>query len=56
MTEETICARVQHRAPNFEAEAVVSGGSFQTVKLHELRGSYIVLFFYPMVNLFNFNY
>ncbi|GAA5871205.1 hypothetical protein JCM5296_006658 [Sporobolomyces johnsonii] len=40
-------ARVQHPAPNFEATAVVDG-FFETVKLEQFKGKWLVLFFYPL--------
>ena len=38
---------VNQQAPDFEATAVVDG-QFQTVKLSDYRGKYVVLFFYPL--------
>eukprot|EP00761_Pharyngomonas_kirbyi_P011074 gb/GECH01011098.1/.p1 GENE.gb/GECH01011098.1/~~gb/GECH01011098.1/.p1 ORF type:complete len:196 (+),score=47.88 gb/GECH01011098.1/:1-588(+) len=40
-------ARVQEKAPNFEAQAVVDG-SFKKVKLDDYKGKYLCLFFYPL--------
>ncbi|ORY59887.1 peroxiredoxin [Leucosporidium creatinivorum] len=40
-------ARVQQPAPNFEA-TVVTDGFFETVKLEQFQGKWLVLFFYPM--------
>ncbi|GAA6020307.1 hypothetical protein JCM10207_003220 [Rhodosporidiobolus poonsookiae] len=40
-------ARVQHPAPAFEATAVVDG-FFETVKLEQFKGKWLVLFFYPL--------
>ncbi|GAA5888912.1 hypothetical protein JCM16303_002188 [Sporobolomyces ruberrimus] len=40
-------ARVQHPAPAFEATAVVDG-FFETVKLDQYKGKWLVLFFYPL--------
>lgn len=40
-------AQIQKPAPHFEAEAVVDG-AFQTVKLSDYKGKYVVLFFYPL--------
>ncbi|CEQ38605.1 hypothetical protein JCM21900_002892 [Sporobolomyces salmonicolor] len=40
-------ARVQHPAPDFEATAVVDG-FFETVKLEQFKGKWLVLFFYPL--------
>ncbi|GAA5840533.1 hypothetical protein JCM3766R1_000690 [Sporobolomyces carnicolor] len=40
-------ARVQHPAPAFEATAVVDG-FFETVKLEQYKGKWLVLFFYPL--------
>lgn len=39
---------VQKEAPNFEAQAVMPDGSFQSTSLAEFRGKYVVLFFYPL--------
>lgn len=39
--------QVQKPAPEFAATAVVNEG-FQTVKLADYRGKYVVLFFYPL--------
>jgi alkyl hydroperoxide reductase subunit AhpC len=44
-------ARVGKPAPNFEATAVVDG-EFKTVKLSDYQGKYLVLFFYPLGELF----
>jgi peroxiredoxin (alkyl hydroperoxide reductase subunit C) len=38
---------VTKQAPDFTAEAVLADGSFGSVKLSDLRGKYVVLFFYP---------
>ena len=38
---------VQKNAPDFTAEAVISG-DFKTVKLSDYRGKWVVLFFYPL--------
>ncbi|GAA5876934.1 hypothetical protein JCM3774_000543 [Rhodotorula dairenensis] len=40
-------ARVQQPAPAFEATAVVDG-FFETVKLEQYKGKWVVLFFYPL--------
>src|SRR3954469_12662602 len=40
-------AQVTKPAPDFTAEAVV-GDAFKTVRLSDLRGKYVVLFFYPL--------
>ena len=40
-------AQVTKPAPDFTAEAVV-GDEFQTVRLSDFRGKYVVLFFYPL--------
>lgn len=40
-------ARVGAEAPDFEANAFVAGKGFQTVKLSDYRGRWIVLCFYP---------
>jgi peroxiredoxin (alkyl hydroperoxide reductase subunit C) len=45
MTEETL--RVGLSAPDFTATAVVDQ-EFETVKLSNYRGKYVVLFFYPL--------
>jgi peroxiredoxin (alkyl hydroperoxide reductase subunit C) len=39
---------VGKEAPDFEAQAVMSDGSFKEVSLSEYRGKYVVLFFYPL--------
>ena len=46
MSEVTI-VKVGAPAPDFEATAVVDG-DFETVKLSQYRGKYVVLFFYPL--------
>ena len=38
---------VQKNAPNFTAEAVVSG-DFKTVSLADYKGKWVCLFFYPL--------
>lgn len=38
---------IQKPAPEFSTQAVVNG-EFQTVKLSQYRGKYVVLFFYPL--------
>jgi peroxiredoxin (alkyl hydroperoxide reductase subunit C) len=39
-------ARVGHPAPDFEANVYLNGG-FQTLKLSDYKGKWIVLCFYP---------
>lgn len=39
---------VQKPAPDFQAQAVMPDGSFQQLKLSDLRGKYVILFFYPL--------
>ena len=39
-------ARVGHPAPDFEANVYLNGG-FQTMKLSDSKGKWIVLCFYP---------
>ncbi|MFV1966040.1 MAG: peroxiredoxin [Pirellulaceae bacterium] len=39
---------VTKEAPDFKAQAVMPDGSFQEVSLAEMRGKYVVLFFYPL--------
>jgi len=39
-------ARVGHQAPDFEANVYFNGG-FQTMKLSDYKGKWIVLCFYP---------
>lgn len=39
---------VGKEAPEFEAQSVDGDGNFQSVKLSELRGKYVLLFFYPL--------
>ena len=41
-------AQVGRMAPSFETEAVVKGGDFKTVALKHYRGTWLVLFFYPL--------
>jgi peroxiredoxin (alkyl hydroperoxide reductase subunit C) len=41
------CLRVGQSAPDFTATAVVDQ-EFKTIKLSDLRGKYVVLFFYPL--------
>lgn len=41
-------ARVQEPAPYFEAEAVTTTGEFETIKLSDYKGKYLVFFFYPL--------
>lgn len=36
------------QAPDFEAQAVDAEGAFRSVKLSDLRGKYVLLFFYPL--------
>ena len=38
-------------APNFSADAVVNG-DFKTVSLHDYKGKWLVLFFYPLGTLY----
>ena len=45
-TSPMTLARVGHPAPDFEANVYVQGG-FQTLKLSDYRGKWIVLCFYP---------
>lgn len=35
-------------APQFVAPAVVDGGDFKELNLHDYRGKWVVLFFYPL--------
>ena len=39
---------VGRQAPNFKAEAVVSGSEFTEVELSSYKGKYVALFFYPL--------
>jgi alkyl hydroperoxide reductase subunit AhpC len=39
---------VQKPAPDFEAQAVMSDGSFQQLGISNFKGKYILLFFYPL--------
>ena len=39
---------IQNEAPEFEAQAVMPDGTFQSVKLSDYRGKYVLLFFYPL--------
>ncbi len=45
MTDE--CLRVGQEAPDFTATAVVDQ-EFETIKLSDYRGKYVLLFFYPL--------
>jgi alkyl hydroperoxide reductase subunit AhpC len=38
---------VQNPAPDFTADAVI-GGDFKTIRLSDLRGKWVYLFFYPL--------
>ena len=40
-------AAVQHKAPDFTADAVVDG-EFKQVSLKDFEGKFLVLFFYPL--------
>lgn len=39
---------VQQQAPAFTTQAVMPDGSFKQVSLEDYRGTYVVLFFYPL--------
>ena len=39
---------VQQPAPEFEAQAVMPDGSFETISLTSYREKYVILFFYPL--------
>ena len=39
---------VGKQAPEFEAQGVKADGSFETVKLSDFKGKYVVLYFYPL--------
>lgn len=39
---------VQHPAPDFKAQAVMSDGSFAEVSMSDYKGKYVLLFFYPL--------
>ncbi len=39
---------IRNEAPEFEAQAVMPDGTFQSVKLSDYRGKYVLLFFYPL--------
>jgi alkyl hydroperoxide reductase subunit AhpC len=39
---------VQQPAPEFEAQAVMPDGSFETISLTSYQGKYVILFFYPL--------
>lgn len=41
-------AMVGQKAPEFTLDAVVGKGEFRSVSLSEYRGSWVVLFFYPL--------
>ena len=40
--------RVQHPAPNFEAEVYYPDGTFKKVQLSDFKGKYLVLMWYPL--------
>ena len=40
-------AQVGKEAPDFEANAFISGVGFETIKLSKFKGKWIVLCFYP---------
>jgi len=40
-------AKIQHQAPDFTAKAVING-DFKDVTLSDYKGSYVILFFYPL--------
>jgi hypothetical protein len=44
---KTMSVRVGQEAPDFEANAFVSGKGFVPVKLSDYKGKWIVLCFYP---------
>ncbi len=44
---KSVQARVGKEAPDFEANAFVSGVGFKTIKLSDYKGKWIVLCFYP---------
>ena len=46
-TNNNVVPTIRQPAPYFEAEAVVNG-DFETVKLTDYKGKYLVLFFYPL--------
>ena len=41
-------SQVSKPAPNFDVETVVSGGEFSRATLHAYKGTWLVLFFYPL--------
>lgn len=43
-----MCTLVTKEAPDFTAQAVMPNDSFAELKLSSYRGSYVVLFFYPL--------
>ena len=43
----TVQARVGTEAPDFEANAFVAGEGFETIRLSDYKGKWIVLCFYP---------
>ena len=45
--EDRMLARVGQGAVDFEANAYVEGTGFQTIKLSDYKGKWIVLCFYP---------
>ena len=45
---EEVGLQVGQKAPDFAAQALMPDGSFKDVKLSELKGKWVVLFFYPL--------
>ena len=43
-----MCTLVTKEAPDFTAQAVMPNNSFAELNLSDLRGKYVVLFFYPL--------
>ena len=46
--EESLCAQVGEKAPDFSLDAVLGDGTFTRIALKDQRGKWVVLFFYPL--------
>jgi len=47
-SESVVTARICKPAPGFECNALMPDTSFQKIKLSQYRGSWLLLFFYPL--------
>src|SRR5438477_4134464 len=45
---ETTSLQVGQKVPDFNAQALLTDGSFKEVKLSDYKGKWVVLFFYPL--------